>query len=329
MRFGKVNFPEPLLNAQKNGTLVVFAGAGVSMGGSAKYPSFTQLAEQVVSGALERENDEPIDRFLGRLEEQGVQVHIRTRNILSNPASKPNLLHYELLKLFPSVSKVRLVTTNFDTHFTTAASDLFTDEFEEVFHAPALPLGHDFNGIVYLHGCIEKVPKQLILTDGDFGRAYLTEGWARIFLQEMFSEYAVLFVGYSYNDPVVPHLNRGLPPNRPGLRFALVKSDDDPKRWEFLGIAPLTYPLHDGPNKHIALGEAVANWVKLTQMGALDHERRIREIVELAPPLDPEDSDYIENALKITDCLPDQRRSSCSSLPLSSLTLVRVTLLLI
>ncbi len=47
MRFGKVNFPEPLLNAQKNGTLVVFAGAGVSMGPPANYPNFTQLADKV------------------------------------------------------------------------------------------------------------------------------------------------------------------------------------------------------------------------------------------------------------------------------------------
>lgn len=296
MRFGKVNFPEPLLNAQKNGTLVVFAGAGVSMGPPANYPNFTQLADKVASGVMERDKDEPIDRFLGRLKGQGVQVHRRTCDILSNHSSKPNQLHHELLKLFPSASKVRLVTTNFDTHFTTAASSLLNDEFE-VFHAPAFPLGHDFTGIVYLHGCVEKGPKRLVLTDGDFGRAYLTQGWARRFLLEMFSEYTVLFVGYSYNDPVVPYLTRGLPPNRPGLRFALVNSEDDPERWEFLGITPITYPLQDEPNSHSALGEAIVTWVTLTQLGTLDRERRIREIVELPPPLDPEDADYIENAL--------------------------------
>ena len=155
MRFGEVDFPEPLLSAQKNGTLVIFAGAGVSMGAPANYPSFTQLANEVASNTLEREKDEPIDHFLGRLQRQGVQVHRRTCSFLSDPNSKPNPLHYDLLKLFLSVSKVRLVTTNFDTHFTTAAAELFSDEFE-IFHAPALPLGHDFNGIVHLHGSVDK-----------------------------------------------------------------------------------------------------------------------------------------------------------------------------
>lgn len=303
MQFGEVNFPENLLNAQKNGNLVIFAGAGVSMGGSAKYPNFVKLAEQLASGMLKLpknekgESTEPIDRFLGRLDSQGVQVHKKTHDILSDSTSKPNPLHYELLKLFQSPSTVRLITTNFDTHFTTAVPPQFKDTVE-IFHAPALPLGQDFNGIVYLHGCVEKEPKRLILTDRDFGRAYLTQGWARNFLQEVFSTYTVLFVGYSYNDAVVPYLTRGLPPDRPGLRFALIKSDDDPERWKFLNIEPITYPLHDKDNRHMALDGAVATWVKLIQMGTLDHERRIREIVELPPPIDLETADYIKSALR-------------------------------
>ena len=33
-------------------------------------------------------------------------------------------------------------------------------------------------------------------------------------------------------------------------------------------------------------------------MGALDHEKRIREIVELPPPIEPDSADYIARALK-------------------------------
>ena len=40
----------------------------------------------------------------------------------------------------------------------------------------------------------------MVLTDADFGRAYLTEGWARRFLVELFRSFTVLFVGYSHND---------------------------------------------------------------------------------------------------------------------------------
>ena len=118
MLFKSIDVPEELIRAQRDGNLVVFAGAGVSMSPPANYPSFEKLAEIVAGGAYTRKEHEPIDRFFGRLENKGVQVHSRTKQYLSNPESKPNPLHLLLLKLFPSVNSVRLVTTNFDTHFT-------------------------------------------------------------------------------------------------------------------------------------------------------------------------------------------------------------------
>lgn len=51
-----------------------------------------------------------------------------------------------------------------------------------------------------------------MLTDSDFGRAYLTEGWAPIFLHKLFERYAALFIGYSHKDPIKNYLGRGLPP---------------------------------------------------------------------------------------------------------------------
>jgi len=39
-------------------------------------------------------------------------------------------------------------------------------------------------------------------------------------------------------------------------------------------------------------------WVQLSKMGTLDHERRIREIVQLTPPIDQETASYIEHALE-------------------------------
>ena len=40
MRIAGIDFPVPLLNALRDGELVVFAGAGVSMGEPASLPSF-------------------------------------------------------------------------------------------------------------------------------------------------------------------------------------------------------------------------------------------------------------------------------------------------
>ena len=76
MRIGGVDFPEPLLNALRDSRLVVFAGAGVSMGPPANLPGFRELALQVAEGtSLSIGEFEPEDRFLVRVRETGLDVH--------------------------------------------------------------------------------------------------------------------------------------------------------------------------------------------------------------------------------------------------------------
>lgn len=294
-----VNLPEQLVTAQGDGKLVVFAGAGVSQGAPSSYPSFAGLVEEVGqrAGIASTDGKRP-DRFLGELEKRKIKVHQIVREILSRPDSRPTRLHSGLLSLFRSPQEVRLVTTNFDRHFSTAARELFGDRVPE-YRAPALPLGHRFNGIVYLHGCVDQEPEELILTDSDFGRAYLTEGWATRFLKGLFNRYVVLFVGYSHEDYIMEYLGRGLPPE--SLRFALVpenKNNPDREKWELRGIQPILYPHDAGDADHRALVEAVEAWAARTRMGLTEHEQRIKDIVRNAPPLDPEEVDYIVESIR-------------------------------
>jgi hypothetical protein len=65
-----------------------------------------------------------------------------------------------------------------------------------------------------------------VLTDEDFGRAYLTEGWAREFLQRLFAEFTTLFVGYSHNDLPVEYLARGMSGKPIAPRFALTATGE-------------------------------------------------------------------------------------------------------
>lgn len=68
MKIGGLDFPRPILNALRDDKLVVFAGAGVSMGKPASLPSFTKLAMAIAQGTGEElKENEPEDRFLGRL----------------------------------------------------------------------------------------------------------------------------------------------------------------------------------------------------------------------------------------------------------------------
>jgi hypothetical protein len=295
---GQVHVPDDLLDAQRDGNLVIFAGAGVSIPPPSNFPDFTQLAERVASGVLTRRDGESIDRFLGRVQDRGIQVHRIVHEILSDRTSTPNRLHFDLLKLFGSGSSARLVTTNFDLHFSTAARGLFGErEVEiEVFDAPALPQGDSFCGIVYLHGSVGKPPDRMVLTDADFGRAYLTAGWARRFLQALFAHFTVLFVGYSYEDIVMQYLARGLAPNPKQKRYVLAP-DEGKEKWELLGVIPLAYPLGHADDKHSALPEALSAWADLAGSGVLDKEERIKGIVQLPPPDGPV-ADYIDHALK-------------------------------
>ena len=202
MKISGIDFPNSLLDTLRDGRdarLVVFAGAGVSMGEPAHLPDFRKLAEAIARGTgAVLGNGESEDQFLGGLRDKRVQVHARAAEELSKHDPQPTTLHYDLLRLFPEPASTRVVTTNFDLLFERAAEEVFESQ-PDVFTAPALPVGSRFTGIVHVHGAIVR-EDDMVLTDSDFGRAYLTEGWARRFLVDVFRSYTVLFVGYSVID---------------------------------------------------------------------------------------------------------------------------------
>lgn len=291
-----VEFPEQLILAQRNGEFVIFAGAGVSLDRPSSLPTFVELTEGIILRKLKNSEKDQMDRVLGASKQAGVNVHLAAREIVDKEGSLPTVLHVALLNLFPDPLTVRVVTTNFDRHFSSAAKKLFSDHPEE-YYAPALPLGNDFRGIAYLHGSLERDEQRFVLTDSDFGRAYLTEGWATRFLWALFRTYTVLFVGYSHNDPVMHYLSKGLPSETIGKRYALTPGSDA-DRWKSLDIIPLPYPV--SRRSHKAMTTAVTAWAKLSEMGALDYEHRIRSIVEGSTYLSDEDSSFILYALKHT-----------------------------
>ena len=296
MKIAGIDFPGALLNALRDGELVVFAGAGVSMGEPACLPSFKNLAKTIAKGTGKTLHcRDPIDRFLGELQHEGVKVHERAAEILSRNGLEPTELHRNLLKLYSGVEQIRVVTTNFDLLFEQAADNLFGN-VPEVFRAPALPLGRQFKGIVHIHGTVNR-HDEMVLTDADFGRAYLTEGWARRFLVELFSNFTILFVGYSHNDTIMTYLARALLGSEEGQRFALTgESDNDRDRWHLLGIDSIIYP-QPSEGDHNALDEGVRRLAELIQRGTVDWHREITGIAGNPPPLDEEAVDLIKYAL--------------------------------
>ena len=292
MKISGINFPKPLLDALRDGDLVIFAGAGVSMGEPARLPNFRRLAEAIAQGTGEVLHDEPEDQFLGRLQHKGQNVHERAAQALSRDGLEPTDLHRFLLQLYSGPESTRIVTTNFDLLFEQAAEDVF-ESLPEVFTAPALPLGGKFKGIVHVHGSVDRTD-DMILTDMDFGRAYLTEGWARRFLVDLFRSFPILFVGYSHNDIVVNYLARAMPPSEKE-HFALT-DDVDVAQWQILGVEAVIYP-KSSDDDHSDLYKGVDSLARYARRGILDWHREITEVSKSPPSLNEEAMDLIDDAL--------------------------------
>ncbi|WP_305926325.1 DUF4020 domain-containing protein [Bacillus mycoides] len=289
----EVEIPDELIDHLEQGKLVLFVGAGVSMKGKSNLPNFDDLVDEI-SKALyveRREMTEPHDYYLGKIAKTK-DVHQVARDLVNIEKSKPNPLHYAIPRLFPLDTDVRIVTTNFDQHFTSVITEMNREL--NIYYAPALPTGRAFKGLAYIHGNVEQEKEALILTDGDFGRAYLTEGWARRFLVDLFSNYTVLFVGYSHNDPVMKYLATGLPPST--RRYAFVAQGDNTYHWEHLGIRPIVYP--NKANNHQALVKAVKRWAELMGDNYITKRMRIRDIVTVPPSVEQEQLSYIKQSIK-------------------------------
>ena len=329
--FGGVNSPRPLVEAHSDGSLVLFVGAGASIDPPSAIPGFRELAIEVAEKLHQPWDDDIADHvetllgrlecqpngfeqetaavrqllrshhaaarpedFLGRLDDQpDADVHKRVADrIRQSPG--PNQLHKRIAALAGSACELRIVTTNYDIHLTTVLESMGT-EFEE-FRGPALPLGNKFKGLVYLHGNINQSPEELVVTDSDFAAAYLQDGWAARFLERMFSEYTVLFVGYSHSDTMMHHIGRALRSDN-DRRFALVAKDSlDRRYWKRFGIHPITYEVTNGSRGR--LGEAIRVWADQAAMGLTDHRQKIRDMVSGPPPQKPEDVSYMEETIR-------------------------------
>jgi hypothetical protein len=299
MLLGNVQIPESLLSAQEAGRLVIFTGAGISVAEPSGLPGFlglTKLIATTVKSELDPDTPEwrdKLDTFMGVLDDDdAVDVHQLVQAIVSTPASQPNANHRALARI-ASTTTARVVTTNYDLHLEGALNELGTKH--NVYRAPALPLGQDFDGLVYLHGAADDIPRHLIVTDRDFGRAYLRDAWAARFLERLFSSYTVLFVGYSHTDIVMKYLGLGL--GRNSERYALTTNPKDPI-WRRLRVTAIGY---EKGESHEGLTKCLTAWAELGDMGLLEHRQRIKELVSDPSDPTPYELSYLQESIQRDD----------------------------
>lgn len=292
MYINGVDVPAPLIEAHAEGRLVIFVGAGASMGPPSSLPGFKDLVKQIrdtsnLSGVFSDDDldEQPLDELLGKIKDDyQVDVHKRIHEIVSKPTSRPTPLHKAVIAL-ASAATVRIVTTNYDHHL----SSLLVGQGCDEYLAPALPMGDDFAGIAYIHGRLDQEHRRLVATDEDFGKAYLNDAWAARFLDRLFAKYPVLFVGYSHSDTIMKYLARGLG-GRSEKRYVMT-DDADSSFWRRLGITPIECGRSDQP-------KFLLEWAARSAEGLLGNRSRIRDLVaDQDPSPVPETMSYLETAI--------------------------------
>lgn len=281
------SIPNELLIARDEGRVLFFCGAGVSRA-RAGLPDFFGLADAVVQKLRvpasrpvckllreAREIDARVgvsgllsaDRMFGLLERDFATADIEQA---VSQALKPNSMcdlsaHRMLLDLATTPQgSVRLVTTNFDRLFDDCGRDLPTWTPSRL---PDLTRSSEFSGIVYLHGraahTYDGAEDGFVLSTSEFGRAYLSEGWATTFFRHVIRDYILVFVGYTADDPPVNYLFEALHRSaKTPLHLYAFQSGEQSEavsRWLHKGVKAIPYRSLDA---HNALWSTLEKWAE-------------------------------------------------------------------
>lgn len=312
---GGPDIPDHLLHAHEDGRVVFFCGAGISY--PAKLPGFGGLVDKLYEfigegpDAIELEFQEKkqFDHVIGRFEDrvQGGRVAVRRalpRILAPNLEARGALTtHLALLTLGRTrKNQLRLVTTNFDRLFREAADRYRLPPFVEY---PDPPARARWEGLVYLHGRISATSgkeelERLVLSDGDFGLAYLTEGWAARFVESLFRRFTVCFVGYSIDDPVLRYMTAAHSlAEVGGEMFAFGSADAgtehmQERSWRAKNVTPILYSSADG---HRKLHQTLQVWASLYRGRVAAKERVVARTARRAPSASTAHDDFIGRLL--------------------------------
>ena len=304
---GGPDIPERLLQAHEDGHVVFFCGAGISY--PAGLPGFADLVKQIFEAIGEPKDaemraafkDKKFDIAIDLLEKKIVDreaVRRELARILTPATDAPNTIatHAALLDLgkHRDDGRTRLVTTNFDHLFerTIAANNPELQRFQ----APHLPESKNrWDGLVYLHGLLAPSPtpddlNRLVVSSGDFGRAYLAEGWATRFVAELLRNHTVCFVGYSIDDPLLRYMMDAFASDRlwgDSSRemfafgsYSKNRQEEREHEWRAKNVTSILYREH---KKHALLHKTLRAWANTYRDGARGKERIVMEC-PIEPP---------------------------------------------
>ncbi|EAO3108651.1 hypothetical protein E3I62_22515 [Salmonella enterica] len=277
------SIPDILLERCDTGRVVFLCGAGVSL--PSGMPSFVELTQYVIEYFDPPHDSEimaafrpwlhdqssanvPLDQIFNllHLEYGKDEVNALVSKRLGTARTDIEVGHeHALIKRISSNQSgvPQIVTTNFDRLFeVNQAQDNLTRYVPPAF--PNLNFGSTIEGITYLHGRLvdeNAVNHPYVLSSADFGRAYLSEGWATNFIKLLLERYIVVLVGYQAEDPPVKYLLQGL--NHDGqydrsrlYAFDRGLAEDIEAKWRDRGVTAIAY------SDHPALWKTLEAWAE-------------------------------------------------------------------
>ncbi|MGB1318470.1 MAG: SIR2 family protein, partial [Flavobacteriales bacterium] len=181
-----------LAEAKRNGKLVIFVGAGVSIdSGEADWKELTE--------SLKSDLDTKETAFLKiaqkYYEERGKKEYYdKVNSVLGSGSTEPNPLHKKVLELKP----LHIVTTNYDSHIEDTIQSK-NHSYSIVKKDGDLPYSKHASLYIKMHGDLNE--RNIVLKESDYGDAYgnnfpLIEG----FVKGVFASRLVLFIGFSMRD---------------------------------------------------------------------------------------------------------------------------------
>ena len=293
------SIPDILLERRDRGRVVFLCGAGVSM--PSKMPGFKELTERVAT-QLDPDEESSIAKlfetngpkgfkgpkgFPDQIFQEFIQEYGReevskivAQRLRRLPSSVPDRMHKHIAQISVGADrKPQIVTTNIDRLF----EDDLNGATEHI--QPSLPdiTRGESVGVTYLHGKLpgrRRSGHDYILSSGDFGRAYLAEGWATGFMKSLLDEYTVVMLGYQAEDPLIKYLLQGF--EQLGRRdesnlfvFTTGPYEEVERKWLDLGVTPMIYD-QDPSGEHRNLWDSIKSWADQ----AKDPEAWQAEVIE-------------------------------------------------
>ncbi len=147
----------------------------------------------------------------------------------------------------------------------------------------------------------------LIISSGDFGLAYLSEGWAARFVGELFRNYVICFIGYSLNDPTLRYMMDALAADQilgEDILQTWAFGDCEPgeeeyksNEWKAKGVTPILYHVKAGSHDHSKLHNTLKAWGDTYQAGSTGAESIVTQYALAHPSASTQQDDYIGRML--------------------------------